>query len=240
MKLLASLLIAISLAVGLTAASSAYLTDLSRSDDQLMGLTINEEVRVLALDGLTRNIVAKRGSMLDATHLEAMRAAHVAHVRVEEFSLRRWNERWVFLLALLGMAGGALLTRRAAARAFALQHGSDTSRDRRSPSDELTAIASIVEDLLATWSARGDAKVVLERLAVAIEEHGPAFVSGREMLVARMGLGGYAGLMGRFAAAERQLHRAWSAAADGVLEETYVCLGRAQVLLQETRAALAG
>jgi hypothetical protein len=243
MKLLATLLIMISLAVGLTSASSAYLADLSRPDGQLIGLTLNEDVSVLLGDGRTRATLAKRGAELDPQRLAELRAASVNRVRVEEFGLGRWNERYIFLLALLGLGGGAFLTRRAAAQAIAAQHHAlGNASDRRSPAGELSAIAGIVEELLAAWVQRApggmDARYVLGRLAAAIEEHGPAFVASRELLVARMGLGGYASLMDRFAGAERQLHRAWSAAADGVLEETHVCLERARVVLEEARAAL--
>ncbi|NIP97176.1 MAG: hypothetical protein GWO24_28580, partial [Akkermansiaceae bacterium] len=53
-----------------------------------------------------------------------------------------------------------------------------------------------------------------------------AFVDSRSQLINRLGMSGYARLMDRFAAAERQLNRAWSAAADRVLDESVECLVR--------------
>ena len=243
MKLLAKLLIAISLAVGLGAASSAYLADLASDDAQLIGLTVNENVkRLVEPDELERIDVAKKGTTLDAATIAALRQAEANRVRVEEFALVRWNERWIFLFAMLGLGAGAFLMRRASAAEIAEQQAQGEAGGRRAPGAELADIERIVAELLEVWPQRvaphDDARYVLERLSVAIEDHGPAFVASRELLVARMGLGGYASVMDRFAGAERQIHRAWSAAADGVLEETHVCLQRARVVLAETREAL--
>lgn len=240
MKLLANLLIAISLAVALVSASTAYLAELDRPDEALAGLTLIEKVQRVEADGVSRSDVARKGAELDARVLEALREAGVQRVRVEEFELGRWRQSWVFLLALLGLGVGAVLVRRANAAALlavADEHGPAT---RVAPEAELAAIVGIVDELLGEWrpDPGPDSARVLARLSVAIDDHGPAFVGARELLIARMGLGAYAGLMDRFAAAERQIHRAWSAAADDVLEETHVCLQRARVVLEEARAAL--
>ncbi len=237
MRLLANLLIALSLAAALVAASSAYLVDLARPDAELVGLTLNETVQRIEADGIQRADVAKKGMALDAAILDALRAAEAGRVRVEEFALARWEQRWIFLLALVGLGAGAFGVRRANAAVLAEADRAGGAQ-RVSPAGDLAAIAGIVEESLRTWDGGAPAQAVLERLSVAIDEHGPAFVGARDVLVARMGLGAYASLMDRFAAAERQIHRAWSAAADGVLEETYECLGRARVMLEETRALL--
>ena len=63
--------------------------------------------------------------------------------------------------------------------------------------------------------------------------HVPPFIAARPALVARLGLGGYAQLMDHFAAAERQLNRAWSAAADGYATDAVECLDNASTLLGE-------
>ena len=55
-----------------------------------------------------------------------------------------------------------------------------------------------------------------------------------------MGLGGYAELMDGFAAMERQLNRAWSAAADRHLPEALLCLRAAQPMVVETLRKLKG
>ncbi len=243
MKPLAHLIIALSLSLALVSLSSAYLVDLGRTDAELLGLNVSEDVPVLQPDGIARRNVVEKGQTLDGARLAALRAAGVERVRVEEFAFERWEQSWLFLLALAGLGVGAFLARRAAAASVAAQ-AALVGAGGSSPTSELAAIERIVEELLRDWDERvvrgREREHVRSRLGLAIEEHGPAFVAAREVLVAELGLGGYAGLMDRFAAAERQLHRAWSAAADGVLEETHVCLQRARIMLAESRDALDG
>jgi hypothetical protein len=81
--------------------------------------------------------------------------------------------------------------------------------------------------------------LILTRVGELQKTHMIAFVEARPVLIARLGLGGYAELMDRYAAAERQLNRAWSAAADGVYEEAVQALEVAGVLLDESLARLA-
>jgi hypothetical protein len=51
-------------------------------------------------------------------------------------------------------------------------------------------------------------------------------------------MGGYAELMDRFAAGERQINRAWSAAADGYLDEATRCLSNVPAMLAEAEQKL--
>jgi hypothetical protein len=74
-------------------------------------------------------------------------------------------------------------------------------------------------------------RLILTRLTEAQRTHMPAFVEARPVLIARLGLAGFAELMSTYAAAERQINRAWSAAADGVYEEALRCLELASQLL---------
>ena len=62
----------------------------------------------------------------------------------------------------------------------------------------------------------------------------PAFVADKPALVSQLSLAGYAELMDSFAAMERQLNRALSAAADSHLPESEDCLRNAQPLLLQT------
>jgi hypothetical protein len=75
----------------------------------------------------------------------------------------------------------------------------------------------------------------------AIEEDQlTAFVDARPVIVGSHGLTGYAHIMDRFAAAERQLYRAWSSAADHALEESVVSLKQAVIELGATLDRLDG
>ena len=79
---------------------------------------------------------------------------------------------------------------------------------------------------------------IIERLGEVQSTHVPAFVDARPLLISRLGLSGFAELMDRFAAMERQVNRAWSAAADGVEDEALDCLERASALAAETTPLL--
>lgn len=251
MRAAGQLIVAISLALALVAASGAYLVDLERHAPSLAEIRVDrdgEELGPLRLaetikvagEGRKQRTVAEAGDALTAATLERLAEEGVRRARVRDFAWSRWEQRWLFLLGLVGLGAGAFLTRRAAALALTAAPAAGTIV--RSPDEELAAIRAIVDGLVAEWPSDPVAERygarVLARLDVAIGDHGPALVAQRERLVARLGLGGYAGLMDRFAAAERQIHRAWSSAADGILEETRVCLGRARVILAEASEAL--
>jgi len=62
------------------------------------------------------------------------------------------------------------------------------------------------------------------------------FADARESMIPAFGMMAYAEVMSRFAAGERILNRAWSASADGYLDEVVVCLARGE---EELRAAQA-
>lgn len=65
-----------------------------------------------------------------------------------------------------------------------------------------------------------------------------AFVEARESIIHRHGLDRYAQVMDAFAAGERALNRAWSASADGYIDEVWASLDRAERALNRAFAAL--
>ncbi|MFK7769282.1 MAG: hypothetical protein AB8B55_18820 [Mariniblastus sp.] len=65
-----------------------------------------------------------------------------------------------------------------------------------------------------------------------------AFVEARESIIGEKGLPEYANVMTEFAAAERAVNRAWSAGADGYVDEVESCLTRAGNLLENAKAML--
>ena len=60
-----------------------------------------------------------------------------------------------------------------------------------------------------------------------------SFADAREAMIPSFGMQGYADVMTRFAGAERMINRAWSASADGYIDEVWKCLERASALLDE-------
>ena len=69
------------------------------------------------------------------------------------------------------------------------------------------------------------------------------FASAREAMIPKIGMTGYADVMGSFATGERLINRSWCASADGYIDEVRTCLDdaeremhRAQVQLRELSA----
>ncbi len=74
---------------------------------------------------------------------------------------------------------------------------------------------------------------IVERIDDELADDLRAFADGRESIVAEFGLDCFADVMTNFAAGERAINRAWSAAADGYVDEAKTCIDRAANLLQE-------
>ena len=80
---------------------------------------------------------------------------------------------------------------------------------------------------------------ITDRLDGVQQTHLAAFVDARPELIGRYGIAGFARIMDAFAAAERTLNRAWSAAADGVLPAAVEALEIGMAHLEETQRRLA-
>jgi hypothetical protein len=65
------------------------------------------------------------------------------------------------------------------------------------------------------------------------------FVQSREALIHTYGLPAYAEMMTDFSIGERSVHRAWSASADGYVDEVWLCLDRAAEKWRSVSAQLA-
>ena len=183
------------------------------------------------------------GTLLTAERLAALRAAGVGNVFAKGFSFGRWRLSWLFLLSAVGLLAGSLLVRTAAkaeVEAATLAHGGTKSAS--SPQAVLEAIATILAQLQNELASTADEhdrfEAILTNLDKVQKELIPVFIDARALLVGKLGLAGYAELMDRFAAAERQVNRAWSAAADHVYAESELSLGRARELLDEARTKL--
>jgi hypothetical protein len=254
MKLLASLIIAVSLVIGVTGAMTAYLVPLTLTDDQLVGLHLNAPAGLQPVDPARpvdtteRTPLAQRGDVITPELLQALRDQNVVRVDVKEFVLRGWVHGWgmpLFLVGVVGLIAGAIRLRKAN-RALLMQSAAasvDGHAVRGMPTPEVPfrAIRDGIDRLrrdLPGLTPEAKLPAIMETFGEAQRTHIPAFVAMRPQLIARLGLGGYAQFMDSFAAAERQLNRAWSAAADGVLDEALERVELAGVLLDEAAAKL--
>jgi hypothetical protein len=244
LKAAGSLLVTISLVLGTYAASTAYLAPIGSIDPEASPTTLHAPAG--RSDSLPPQPLLRPGPRtapltLEASHLEMLREAGVDRVHVKEFSLARWREAWLFGLSVTGLLAGSLMVRsairRAAASAAAVARGGAGRPE--SLLDAALARSREVRDQLQGAPASAGA---LARILGCVEslqaECFDPFVERRRELVAELGMGGYAQLMDRFAAAERQFNRAWSAAADTVAAEAAECFGRGILLLEEARSRL--
>ncbi|MFG0286380.1 MAG: hypothetical protein ACF8R7_18355 [Phycisphaerales bacterium JB039] len=235
MKLLASLLLTVALALGTLSAATAYTYPTSAD---LVGRTLKFDA-ARAPDGA---VVAPKDTPITPEVLEALRAANVERVHVKEFGVGLWPHNWLFALALGGLFAGSMLMRAAGRKAAAAGLAPVDGRAVMSPRDLVASAKAAVESLRSELAGVADGRqrthLIIERLDATRKAHLTPFVDSRVELVGSLGLAGYARIMDIFSAAERQVNRAWSAAADGALNESEACLERASDLLSGTISLL--
>ncbi len=182
--------------------------------------------------------IARGGDPLVPELLDLLRQENVDYIKVKDFSLARWPQKWMFLGAVALMLVGALMVRTASKAQMKAPTPEAAGAPADTPEGALEQIRDTVDRLLLEVPQLEDERErvarIVEGLGVAQREHVDAFLRARASLIARFGLSGYAEIMDRFAAMERQINRAWSAAADNVYEEAIDCLSLSRTLLEET------
>ena len=240
MKSLGNLLIAASLVLGALASTTAYVPRLTADDAALAAgdgyAHLNAPAGaekdaagafVLTADG-ARIPLADTGAELTPQVQARLRAAGVQRVRVKEFSVRRWQHAWLFVLAAIGLIAGSALVKRQAAPATRRRAAAGGPHAQETPQAVLARIAATARDLQRELPAMPDdaarTQAILERVGHVQTELSLQVVEGRNVLVAALGLARFAELMDAFSRLERALNRAWSAAADGALDEALRCI----------------
>lgn len=130
--------------------------------------------------------------------------------------------------AAIGVAGIILLRRDKATR-NAQSAASETGLE--SVRRELAAAAERVSELKSNLE-----DFTCEEVLAFIDDkcvtHLAEFADGRMVLAHRFGSSVYATIMTEFASGERYLNRAWSAAADGYVDEVEACVDHAHTFFQ--------
>ena len=232
MKLLAGLLIWISLGFGVVATAAIYFTDITDATaaDFLTtndaGETVPLETKAAVGPEITQNGAAApafpTGTPLTDENLELMRDAGVTRVKVLDFSWNRWTHKWQFIASVIGLLAGAFLTKFANKRD--LEAAAAATPPEETPEFALAACrdetTALVEELPKMDTDHDRLHAIVARLGELQQTHLAAYPAARDRLIAKHGLGGYAQRMDAFAAADRRVNRAWSAAADGHLAES--------------------
>ncbi len=155
-----------------------------------------------------------------------------AFVSTRQQDAVEWS--WYAVAVTIGAAGIVMLRAKAA-----------TSGEGKAQAEiEVARLGEILEKIgadLARLKRERDSIAVAdvrnsidERLAPHLRD----FDESREALSSVHGLEAYVEVMSRFAAAERNINRAWSASADGYVDEVWACVERAEGLLREATNAL--
>jgi hypothetical protein len=251
MKLLAGLLIWVSLGFGVVATAAIYFPDITgaTADDFLTtnddGETVPLETKAavgpeIARDGGTTPAFPA-GTPLTAETLQAMRDAGVTRVKVLDFNWNRWTHKWHFVASVVGLIAGAFLTKFTNKRD--LEAANAATPPEETPEYALTAASeetkALVEELPGMANDHDRLHAIINRLGELQQTHLTAYPAARDRLIAAHGLGGYAQRMDAFAAADRNINRAWSAAADGHLPEALESLENAHEILETLTARLA-
>jgi len=226
-------------------AGAVKITDAERAElrAQYDAGEITAETYAAQLDA--KDPIVEEGTELTEEDLARLEAADARYAEVKQFSIGRWPYGWVFGLSALGLLAGSLLVRAGAKAEIAASTPADAgpaAEPTSSPDAAVAAIAAEIESLrrdlpsLPSDNERLDA--IVSRLGHLQGDQIPTFIEARAPLIARFGLGKYAEIMDRFAAMERKINRAWSAAADNHLPEATIALEDAASLTPGVAEAL--
>ncbi len=104
------------------------------------------------------------------------------------------------------------------------------------------SLESLVAKVAELESSRDDEDqlVMHDRIDAELLDDLNDFVEARESMIPRLGMQNYADIMSPFATGERLLNRAWSASADGYVDEVRKCITQARQELEQARELLAG
>lgn len=254
MKIIAYFVLAASLIVGFIGALTAYIP---RVDEQsLVRLHLNAPAGNKNEGQGTPEPIAAPRTELTTEVIAQLKEAGVERVRVREFAFSRWTGWWLYLIGAAGLLAAGLVLRWQ--RQVAPTSGAFVAANV--PTDPAQIIAEMrrrIEGLLGVLPAepvesfeampyapvsarRSFASSIISEIGEVQLTLMPAFIDARPRLIAAFGMAGYARLMDVYAAAERSMNRAWSAAADSDEAEAIASLERALVLLDEAAARLPG
>jgi len=200
-------------------------------------------------------VVASSDTEITPEVLSSLREAGVEWIHVKGFAsgaadegnmdrltrwLALWDRWWWVALGCVGLVAGAVLVRAGAKQTLAKARRAA----RFGPGEAMEQLEMELGDLRSNLGALSDeheqSREIMSRVGSMQATQVTAVVEAREVLVSRLGLGGFAQFMDRFAGVERSLNRAWSMAADGAIDGAIEALDRAAMLLPEAREPLEG
>ncbi len=249
MKAIAYCLIILCLCSGALAVTTAYSPTLDKVEAALdagqiltLAAPAGLDKSKPPIDGIYEALLdPKETKALDKKALELLRKNGVQRIRVKEFAFGRWGLAWLFLLSVIGLTVGGLLVKREIRRSLAAELES-SGAERKEPAELVQAIQGGLQELMSGLDGDPSTDARLHRITKELnalqKEEIEALLDARPRLQAQLGLGPFAELMGMLASLERRINRAWSAAADAVLEESLENLALARAEAQDLSHSL--
>lgn len=254
MQILAQILIWTSLSIGVLAAATAYLAppdaDFVIPDPNQIAEKAEQPLKLTAAAGVAQGAEGEAlvdaegnpiafipsGEPVNQDLLNAIKNhGGIDYIQINEFSFARWPGKWAFAVASAGLIAGAVLMRRTTKKKL---EGSDGSASFPPVEDMLAGIHDRIEALSRRLQKSSNTKnqlnLIVEQLDALEQQDMARMIAARDHLIAQYGTGGYAQIMAGYATAERLIHRAWSAAADGAIAESREALDGAIEQLGET------
>lgn len=162
-------------------------------------------------------------------------AALAAVLRLEIPDNRWGTIPWPWYIAgmVLGTAGVVMLRTRPRD-----ESGSGATSGGLAAARESLSAASRETRALADGIGNATCEEVLDRIDRQCVPHCDAFADARRSIQGAFGTSAYASVMTEFASGERYLNRAWSAAADGYVDEVESSIRHAAAFLDAARGTL--
>ena len=160
--------------------------------------------------------IAQPRDILTPDLMSALKASGSQRVRVKEFSIGRWQYSWLMGLAVVLLLVGVVLVRTATKKMIA-RSVEEAEGSTETPEAAMERIRACLDRAIETTNTAE----LLVPLTEIQRDHLNVIIDGRNLLVGRMGLASYAVFMDEFSQFERQINRAWSAAADEVAHDAF-------------------
>ena len=141
---------------------------------------------------------------------------------------------WYSISAVVCLSGVVLLH---SSRRTATQKSEKSAADLQEIGQALERAIANTRRLAKESSKLAPSKIVA-RIDGELADDLRIFADGRECMISEHGLKLFADVMSPFAAGERAINRAWSAAADGYIDEASTCLERGLEMLTQARENL--
>ena len=158
----------------------------------------------------------------------------VRHSDTEQLEWQTIEWGWYIASFLIGTMG-VILMRVSATSSITQSHKLDSDL-----STIETSLNKLIDKLTLYNQSRDSINVydVHQKIDDDLMEDLNAFVDARESLIHLYDLQSYANLMNEFAGSERNINRAWSASADGYIDEVWICLEHALEKMKAARTLL--